>query len=134
MNYRIPSEVALRIKNKLNEYLKLVARLEELEKDPYLISLLDIPTIQENTHHKKKSKTVNYQPIKPIIKYVEEVFASLPMDTLLDTYVLIDKMKEIGWQTTADNVYLTAYGVLRRESRKENSHIVKVGSKWKWTS
>lgn len=36
MNYRIPPEAALRVKDKLDEYLKLVARLEELEKDPDL--------------------------------------------------------------------------------------------------
>lgn len=122
MNYQIPPDTALRVKDKLDEYLKLIARLNELGKDP------DLSVFKHIT-----SKP-NYNPSKPAMKYVEEVFSSLPEETLLDTYELIDKMKDIGYWSSAEKIYLTVYGSLRRESKKANSHLVKVGSKWKWTT
>lgn len=52
MNYKIPTEVALRVKDKLDEYLKLITRLEELEKDPDLSFL------------KKNKSTTDSKPIR----------------------------------------------------------------------
>lgn len=131
MNTKLSQETALRIQAKLKKYLQLVSQIEKLEKDPDLQLIIKAQTIPQVLGTKGKTRTWDSNPIKPAIKYIEEVFFLLPEGTVLDTWEVLEKIKAIGFTSTADKIYLTIYGILRRESQKQDTKIEKVGSKWR---
>lgn len=53
-----------------------------------------------------------------------------PRGETLDTWPLIERMKEAGYTSSAENIYLSVYGTLNRASKRPDGPLAKIGSKW----